>query len=97
MRKHLVAIVCSFLIICGLLLMVCLGISSLHYTTSGEPSITGGTDEKAIIEKAISCDKFCKEKYAEPDTNIIGRLKTSPDGENLSCMCYRKRLNKNSI
>lgn len=49
---------------------------------------------KEIMEKASSCDKFCKERHKDPAYHVIGKLKMAPDGESLRCECWRKKISK---
>ena len=90
MKKYLFTVACFLLII--------LGTFGLYYfmpratPPMSPPELIGSTFEESILQKSIGCDKFCKERYAKQGYNIIGRLKSSPDGENLICNCYQKKL-----
>ena len=95
MRKHLTAIVCAVLIIGGIFVMVCLGVNSFKQPPASDPVVEGSSTDKYITERTLSCDKWCKEERHLD----FGKLKTSPDGENLICLCYKnkKRSNTKSI
>ena len=84
-------------------IIVSFGFAGLYIFTpkatppQGVQEDVGGTFQEEMLKKAESCDKFCKDKYSRDGWHIIGKLKTTPDNENIRCECYQKRLSNNKI